>query len=89
MEDDYKDVIGRVESGTETEVERRRRPKPSVSADNHQGQEDKSFHKQAGYMRAMISSHIMIKMSCKRRGFIYAGGTPPGMEVVEPCRDAY
>ena len=31
MQDDYKDVIGRVESGTETEVERRRMPKPRTA----------------------------------------------------------
>ena len=55
------------------EVERRRKLKPSVSANNHQGQEDKSFQQQAGYMRAMISSHINVKMSCKRSGFIYVG----------------
>ena len=46
----------------------------SVSANNHQGQEDKSFQQQAGYMRAMITSHINVKMSCKRSGSIYAGG---------------
>ncbi len=73
------------------EVERRRRPKPSVSANNHQGQEDKSFQQhdakdgggralpgasaEAGYMRAMISSHINVEMSCKRSGSIYAGDT--------------
>jgi len=47
-----------------------------MSADNHQGQEDKSFQQQAGYMRAMISSHINVKMSCKRSGFIYAQERP-------------
>jgi len=31
---------------------------PRMSADNHRGQEVKNFHEQAGYMRAMISSHI-------------------------------
>ncbi len=30
----------------------------SVSANNHQGQDVKNIHKQAGYMRAMIPSHI-------------------------------
>ncbi len=29
-----------------------------MNADNHRGQEDKSFQQQAGYMRAMIFSHI-------------------------------
>ena len=36
-----------------------------MSANNHRGQEVKNFHKQAGYMRAMISSHIKDQMSCK------------------------
>ena len=45
-----------------------------MSADNHRGHEAKTFHKQAGYMRAMISSYINDQMSCKRSGFIYAGG---------------
>ena len=44
-----------------------------MSADNHRGQEVKIFHKQAGYMRAMISSHIDDQMSCKRGGSIYVG----------------
>jgi len=44
-----------------------------MSANNHRGQEVKTFHKQAGYMRAMISSHINVKMSCKRSGSIYVG----------------
>ena len=44
-----------------------------MSADNHWGQEVKTFQKQAGYMRAMISSHINDQMSCKRSGSIYAG----------------
>jgi hypothetical protein len=53
-----------------------------VSANNHQGQEDKSFQQQAGYMRAMISSHINVEMSCKRSGSIYAGkGREPGAEA--------
>ena len=42
-----------------------------VSADNHRGQGAKILHQQAGYMRAMIFSHRMIKMSCKRGGSIY------------------
>ena len=29
-----------------------------MSANNHWGQEGENFHKQAGYMRAMIFSHI-------------------------------
>ena len=44
-----------------------------MSADNHRGQEAKTFHKQAGYMRAMISSYINDQMSCKRSGSIYVG----------------
>ncbi len=43
-----------------------------MSANNHRGQEVKNLHKQAGYMRAMISSHINDQMSCKRSGSIYA-----------------
>ena len=42
-----------------------------MSANNHRGQEVKIFHKQAGYMRAMIFSHIEDQMSCKRSGSIY------------------
>jgi len=42
-----------------------------MSANNHRGQEVKIFHKQAGYMRAMIFSHINDQMSCKRSGSIY------------------
>ena len=42
-----------------------------MSADNHRGQEVKNFRKQAGYMRAMISSHINDQMSCKPGGSIY------------------
>jgi len=45
-----------------------------MSANNHRGQEAKIFQKQAGYMRAMIFSHIDDQMSCKRSGSIYAGG---------------
>ena len=45
-----------------------------MSANNHWGQEGANFHKQAGYMRAMISSHIDDQMSCKRSGSIYVGG---------------
>ncbi len=44
-----------------------------MSADNHRGQEAKTFHQQAGYMRAMISSYINDQMSCKRSGSIYVG----------------
>ena len=44
-----------------------------MSANNHRGQEVKIFHKQAGYMRAMIFSHIEDQMSCKRSGSIYVG----------------
>jgi hypothetical protein len=36
-----------------------------MSANNHRGQEGANFHKQAGYMRAMISSHINDQLSCK------------------------
>ena len=36
-----------------------------VSADNHRGQGVKNSHQQAGYMRAMISSHISDQLSCK------------------------
>jgi len=36
-----------------------------MSANNHRRQEVKNFHQQAGYMRAMISSHIKDQMSCK------------------------
>ena len=50
-----------------------------MSADNHRGQEVKIFHKQAGYMRAMISSHIDDQMSCKRGGSIY-GGNATGLK---------
>ena len=45
-----------------------------MSANNHWGQEGANFHKQAGYMRAMISSHIDDLMSCKRSGSIYVSG---------------
>jgi hypothetical protein len=44
-----------------------------MSANNHRGQEAKIFHRQAGYMRAMIFSHIDDQMSCKRSGSIYVG----------------
>jgi len=44
-----------------------------MSANNHWGQEGTNFHKQAGYMRAMIFSHIDDQMSCKRSGSIYVG----------------
>ena len=44
-----------------------------MSATNHRGQEEANFHKQAGYMRAMIFSHIDDQMSCKRSGSIYVG----------------
>ncbi len=46
---------------------------PRMSANNHRGQEVKTFHKQAEYMRAMILSHIDDQMSCKRGGSIYVG----------------
>ena len=46
-----------------------------MSANNHRGQEVKIFHKQAGYMRAMIFSHIEDQMSCKRSESIYLQGT--------------
>ncbi len=45
-----------------------------MNADNHRGQEDKSFQKQAGYMRAMIFSHISEFCLASRSGSIYAGG---------------
>ena len=44
-----------------------------MSANNHRGQEVKIFHKQAGYMRAMIFSHINDRCLAKRSGSIYAG----------------
>lgn len=55
-----------------------------MSADNHRGQEAKIFHKQAGYMRAMIFSHINDQMSCKRSGSIYVPFTDPRMEWLFP-----
>ncbi len=45
-----------------------------MNADNHRGQEDKSFQKQAGYMRAMIFSHISEFCLASRSGSIYAEG---------------
>ena len=39
-----------------------------MSADNHRGQEVKIFRQQAGYMRAMINSHITDRCLAKRRG---------------------
>jgi len=55
-----------------------------MSADNHWGQEVKTFQKQAGYMRAMISSHINDQMSCKRSGSIYVGkGRELGVEALQ------
>ena len=57
-----------------------------MNADNHGGQEDKSFLKQAGYMRAMIFSHIDDQMSCKRSGSIYVGkGREQDAEVLLMC----
>jgi len=47
-----------------------------VNADNHRGQEDKTFQQQAGYMRAMIFSHMKDQKSCKRSGSIYAQERP-------------
>jgi hypothetical protein len=44
-----------------------------MNADNHRGQEDKSFQKQAGYMRAMIFSHISEFCLASRSGSIYVG----------------
>ncbi len=45
-----------------------------MSANNHRGQEVKIFHKQAGYMRAMIFFSHYDQISCKRSGFIYGAG---------------
>ena len=52
-----------------------------MSANNHRGQEVKIFHKQAGYMRAMIFSHINDQMSCKRSGSIYGRYAARGQEA--------
>ena len=44
-----------------------------MSANNHRGQEATNFDKQAGYMRAMIFSHINDRCLAKRSGSIYVG----------------
>ena len=51
-----------------------------MSADNHRGQEVKIFRQQAGYMRAMINSHITDRCLAKRRGpyrYSTIGGSHP------------
>ena len=59
-----------------------------MSANNHWGQEGANFHKQAGYMRAMISSHIDDLMSCKRSGSIYVGEGREQEAEASPARIA-